>query len=113
MGCLLCGRRQEDPRKVPSPWRRGVVLDPDPRQVLVCPECQADPAWSEVLARCGNCDSTALLVRFGEATCATCGTVAARPGTRTPPSPDEAARTRLRDEVAAAIDRVLGRTPAG
>ncbi len=113
MGCLLCGRRQEDPVRVPSPWRRGVVLAPTARQVLVCPQCQDDADWTEVLARCERCDGTSLMVRFGEISCRRCGVVAARAGRTTPPDPDDAARLALRDDVAAAIERVLGRTPGG
>ena len=29
MGCLLCSRRQADPQRGPSPWRRGVVVSPE------------------------------------------------------------------------------------
>lgn len=114
MGCVICGRLQEDPRKGPSPWRRGVVLAPSARQVLVCPGCQeADPAWEDVLARCERCDGVSLLVRFGEVSCRSCGPVAARPGPVVPPGPDDRARAQLRADVAAAVDRVLGRTPSG
>ena len=111
MGCALCRRRQVDPARGPSDWRRGVMLqDEQARQVLVCPDCTRDPSWTEALARCETCGSTALLVRLGEVVCRSCGGAGAVPGSRSPArsgAPDPVAA--LRDDVAAAVDRVLGR----
>jgi hypothetical protein len=111
MGCVLCRRRQDDPRRGPSPWQRGVVVRPGGalEQVLVCPDCQADAAWTEVLARCEACGSTTVQVRLGEVACRSCGGSVIVAGSRPAPDPDAADRARLGDDVAAAIDRVLGR----
>lgn len=115
MGCLLCSRRQADPQRGPSPWRRGVVVSPSgqAQQVLVCPGCQEVPGWEDVLARCSACGSVALMVRLGEVSCRQCGRTVPAPGTRAVPDPDAAAREQLGAEVAAAVDRVLGRSPSG
>lgn len=111
MGCALCRRRQVDPTRGPSDWRRGVMLqDGQARQVLVCPDCARDPSWTETLARCETCGSTALLVRLGEVVCRQCGGSRAVAGPLTPTAAEPtAAATSLRDDVAAAVDRVLGR----
>jgi hypothetical protein len=84
----------------------------------VCPDCQRTSDWTADLDRCPACGSTALVRRLGRTVCRDCGgspddgldadlpaagaDVAGKAG----PSTDLAA------EVAAAIDRVLGRTPA-
>ena len=115
MGCLLCNRRQDDPKRGPSPWRRGVVVLPGghAQQVLVCPDCQEVPGWEDVLAGCSECGSASLLMRLGEVTCRQCGRTVPTPGARAVPDPDAAARERLGADVAAAVDRVLGRSPSG
>ena len=109
MGCYLCGRRQVDPVSGPSPWRRGVVAG---EQVLVCPDCQVE-GWTDALDRCRSCGSTVLVKRLGEVTCRSCGATgpdvavpaAAAPSAR----PPQASRDELARDVAAALDRVLGR----
>ena len=107
MGCLICGRRQVDPVSGPSTWRRGAV---DGRQVLVCPDCQTD-GWTDRLDSCAACGSTMLVVRLGEVQCRGCG--ASTPAGSGPPSPQDAARDALADDVAAAIERVLRADPSG
>ncbi|HET8970698.1 MAG TPA: hypothetical protein VFN19_06550 [Candidatus Nanopelagicales bacterium] len=111
MGCLLCARRQVDPVRGPSPWQRGVVVPAEggPRQVLVCPDCRQDPRWVEVLARCERCGSTSLAVRLGQVSCRQCGPTTAQAGPAEVPVADGEAPLRLGADVAAAIDRVLGR----
>lgn len=108
MPCYRCGARQTDPARGSSPWRRGVRGD---EQVLICPDCQRRPSWTDELDRCPVCGSTALLRRLGRTVCRDCeasppGPVAAAP----PPSATEGDRDLAR-EVAEAIDRVLGRAP--
>lgn len=115
MPCYRCGARQTDPARGSSPWRRGVR---DAVQVLVCPDCQSTSDWMADLDRCPTCGSTALVRRLGRTVCRDCGS-----------SPDDALdgdleatgaalngpvppKTDLAAEVAAAIDRVLGRVPA-
>ncbi len=111
MGCALCRRRQVDPARGPSDWRRGVMLaDGRARQVLVCPDCTRDPSWTEALARCDRCGSTALLIRLGEVSCRQCGGTDAVPGPRAVAGSDLSdPEASLREDVAAALDRVLGR----
>ena len=107
-------------------------------QVLICPRCQASDDWMADLARCPRCGSVHLVRRLGEVECRDCGTIvppSAGPvegeplaeaagsevagsaglgitglgitglGSTGPggPSPD------LSEEVARALDRVLGR----
>jgi len=129
MPCYRCGVRQTDPGRGQSPWKRGVRRD---SQVLICPHCQASDDWMADLARCPRCGSVHLVRRLGEVECRDCGTIV-------PPSPGpgegepltEAAVTEtaggetvggvggaggaggpgpdLSEEVARALDRVLGR----
>ncbi|HEU4544207.1 MAG TPA: hypothetical protein VFR23_23955 [Jiangellaceae bacterium] len=116
-----------------SPWRRGVRAD---EQVLVCPDCQQNPSWLDDIDRCAVCGSTALFRRLGTTVCRDCearrlgragGQWMASAGAPARPSgdPAEAAAQHgeeassesgavdmerdLAGEVAAAIDRVLGR----
>ena len=106
MPCDRCGARQVDPPRGPSLWKRGVRGG---RQVLVCPECQGTSDWSAELDHCPACSSAALVRMLGATHCRACGsTVDSAPDPAVAPSvPDEA----LRDEVQAALDRVLrGRT---
>lgn len=103
MGCHRCGAREVDPVRGPSPWKRGVI---DGRQVLVCPDCQHGRDWRADLDRCAECASTALVRRLGEITCRSCGHLTAAPQ-ETRPAPSDGSE--LRDEVAAALDRLFGR----
>lgn len=120
MPCYRCGKRQIDPARGAGAWRRGVRGD---EQVLVCPDCQSTPTWAEELDRCEACGSTALVRRLGRTACPDCGQmldasrqmsaavrlgpdVEAPPRADAPPGADEA----LAHDVAAAIDRVLGRS---
>jgi hypothetical protein len=105
--CYRCGARQTDPVRGDSPWLRGVLAD---EQVLVCPDCQSSTTWADELDRCDVCGSTRLIRRLGRTVCRDCET-AAPPVTGTDaghvdfdPSDRDLAK-----EVAAAIERVLGR----
>jgi ribosomal protein L40E len=111
--CYRCGARQTDPSRGASPWRRGVR---GTEQVLVCPQCQARPDWTAELDRCPRCGSTALVRRLGQTVCRDCestpdafvgapATDSARPIIE----PGDLTDDVLAAEVAAAIDRVLGR----
>ncbi len=87
-----------------------MLQDEQARQVLVCPDCSRDPSWSESLARCGDCGSTALVVRLGEVACRQCHGSRAVPGPRVPAASEAVDPTAsLQADVAAAVDRVLGR----
>ncbi len=80
--CMFCGRPTYDPDKKSRPWSRAVAGG---KQVLVCPECQAErPDWAANLDRCEQCGSTRLSVILGEVTCRQCGHIALPAGT----SPD-------------------------
>jgi len=107
MPCYRCGARQTDPVRGASPWKRGVRHE---SQVLVCPDCQRAPDLD--LDACATCGATTLICRLGEVECRTCGTV--RPAARTTPDTHRTTCTAtpsLSEEVAAALDRVLGRHP--
>jgi hypothetical protein len=89
-------------------------------QVLICPRCQSSDDWMADLARCPRCGSVHLVRRLGEVECRDCGTIvppSAGPGEGEPlaeavggevvagaggGAPD------LSEEVARALDRVLG-----
>ena len=116
MPCYRCGARQTDPGRGASPWRRGVR---EAEQVLVCPQCQTRPDWTAELDRCPRCGSTTLVRRLGQTVCRECesapdllarSVVAADSTTST--EHVGTADDGLAAEVAAAIDRVLGRMPA-
>jgi hypothetical protein len=77
MPCYRCGARQTDPGRGQSPWRRGVRRD---CQVLVCPECQGTHDWADDLDKCPRCRSVHLVRRLGEVECRDCGTVVPPPG---------------------------------
>jgi ribosomal protein L40E len=114
MPCYRCGARQVDPVRGHSPWRRGVKSD---EQVLVCPGCQASRDWKADLDRCRKCGSVHLVRRLGEVECRDCGmTVSpAGEGGLMPPGPVGPAAARapgLSEEVALALERVLGRGAA-
>jgi hypothetical protein len=108
MPCFRCGARQTDPVRGASPWKRGVRHE---TQVLICPDCQRSGDLD--LDTCHSCGSTSLICRLGEVECRSCGAVrlaTGRHGTcSAPPRPTGAPG--LSEEVAAALDRVLGRTP--
>lgn len=75
-------------------------------QVLVCPSCQGQPDWSAELQRCAACGSLRLSRALGITRCSACGHLedsgdAGRPAVG--PGVGD-----LRDEVDAAIHRVLG-----
>jgi ribosomal protein L40E len=118
MPCYRCGARQVDPVRGHSPWRRGVKGD---EQVLVCPGCQASFDWTADLDRCRQCGSVHLVRRLGEVECRDCGTtVTPAGGANSSPAvpsagPPGAAAGRapgLSEEVALALERVLGRGAA-
>jgi ribosomal protein L40E len=117
MPCYRCGARQVDPLRGDSPWRRGVRGD---QQVLVCPGCQASPDWTADLDKCRSCGSVRLIRRLGEVECRDCGTTVhpepgAGPLPAAPPAPGPPAGARapgLSEEVALALERVLGRRAA-
>lgn len=106
MPCYRCGERQTDPSRGESPWRRGVRND---SQVLICPGCQTSADWTADLDRCSQCSSVHLVRRLGEVECRDCGAIV-------PPADDQALALTLggqapglSEEVARALDRVLGR----
>jgi hypothetical protein len=107
MPCYRCGARQVDPERGPSPWQRGVRAA---QQVLVCPACQAGHDWQADLDRCARCGSARLVRRLGEIECRDCGLVVPpdEPAQAGPGSAASAAPG-LAEEVALALDRVLGR----
>jgi hypothetical protein len=78
--------------------------------VLVCPDCQAGPEWLAELDRCWRCDSIRLVRRLGEVECRDCGfvTVPETPG-ETSATPGGGSAPGLAEEVALALDKVLGR----
>ena len=123
MPCYRCGARQVDPVRGHSPWRRGVRCD---QQVLVCPACQAAADWTTDMDTCPQCGSVHLVRRLGEVECRDCGAIvppagelaAAEPalpatvpaGLREPAPSGRAPG--LSEEVALALERVLGRGAA-
>ena len=130
MACYRCGTRQVDPARGHSPWQRGVRGD---QQVLICPTCQGLHDWKADLDPCSRCGSVRLVRRLGEVECRDCGFVAApevglvpemaavpemagvgigrgdeMPGLAVMSGADAPG---LSEEVARALDRVLGRGP--
>lgn len=108
MPCYCCGVRQTDPVRGASPWKRAVRRD---KQVLVCPDCQRTTDWTVDVDRCTSCGSTMLISRLGEIECRECGTV--RQAGSGDEEPSAVGAPGLSEEVAAALARVLGRSPAG
>ena len=114
MPCYRCGTRQVDPARGHSPWRRGVKGD---QQVLVCPGCQAGADWTAELDKCRQCGSVHLVRRLGEVECRDCGATippvidAGEPQVagRAPGLPATDRAPGLSEEVALALERVLGR----
>jgi predicted amidophosphoribosyltransferase len=106
--CYRCHRRQADPARGPSAWKRGVSHG---EQVLVCPECQRDHDWIADLDRCAACGSTRLSRSLGSTRCGECGATGAaaagaddaRSAAPSQPTPGE-----LAADVSAALRRVFG-----
>jgi hypothetical protein len=121
MPCYRCGTRQVDPVRGHSPWRRAVRND---QQVLVCPSCQAAADWTADMDKCPQCGGVHLVRRLGEVECRDCGAVVppaaeapgpalsglSAAGRAEPPSSGRAPG--LSEEVALALERVLGRGAA-
>lgn len=105
MPCYRCGTRQVDPDRGHSPWQRGVRGD---QQVLVCPRCQAAHDWAVDLDHCERCGSVRLVRRLGEVECRACGLVVS-PEVAPGSAPHDGRSPGLSEEVALALDRVLGR----
>ena len=105
MPCYRCGARQVDPDRGASPWKRGVRAD---TQVLVCPQCQTGRDWAADLDRCGRCGTVRLVRRLGEVECRDCGHVQVPPVPAQVREPGAGAPGGLAEEVARALDRVLG-----
>jgi hypothetical protein len=108
MPCYRCGARQVDPVRGHSPWRRGVKGD---EQVLVCPGCQASADWTADLDKCRQCGSAHLVRRLGEVECRDCGMTVPPDSSLAAGSvgPSAARAPGLSEEVALALERVLGR----
>ncbi len=104
MPCYRCRRRQDDPVRGASPWKRGVIAA---EQVLVCPDCQQVHDWVADLDRCPQCSSTALIRVLGVTNCKACGAEDVAPVSGTAKAAatenDQAA---LADEVSRALDRL-------
>ncbi len=111
MPCYRCGTRQVDPARGHSPWCRGVKGD---AQVLVCPGCQASADWTADLDKCRQCGSVHLVRRLGEVECRDCGMTVApdSPLAAEPARPSAGRAPGLSEEVALALERVLGRGAA-
>ena len=120
MACYRCGVRQVDPVRGHSPWQRGVRGN---QQVLICPTCQGIHDWKTDLDPCGRCGSVRLVRRLGEAECRDCGYVATSEPVAVPEmagAPEMAGIPEmagmpdapgLSEEVARALERVLGHGP--
>ena len=111
MPCYRCGARQVDPARGHSPWRRGVKRD---EQVLVCPGCQASADWTADMDKCRQCRSVHLVRRLGEVECRDCGMTVSPDSSSTAESvgPSAVRAPGLSEEVALALERVLGRGAA-
>src|SRR5512135_3751215 len=125
MPCYRCGVRQTDPGRGQSPWKRGVRRY---SQILICPGCQDTADWMAELDRCSQCSSVHLVKRLGEVECRDCGAIVppqafGEPGYPGPPAAEPAGTglaglgsagagrgSDLSEEVARALDRVLGRS---
>ena len=111
MPCYRCGVRQTDPSRGQSPWKRGVRRY---SQILICPGCQDTADWMAEMDRCSQCSSVHLVKRLGEVECRDCGAImppqaSGEPGNAGPAGPGG---SDLSEEVARALDRVLGRSLA-
>ena len=83
-------------------------------QVLICPDCQVE-GWTDGLDACATCGSTMLVKQLGVVSCRACGWAAESAADDV--APPEGAGSAAHDEslatdVADALDRVLGRSPA-
>lgn len=121
MPCFRCGAREADPARGSRLWVRAVRSD---LQVLVCPECQQNGSWSSEVDHCPTCDGTNLVRRLGETVCRSCESSATAEFLAVESTTDRgiavtadghprAEDRDLSSEVATALDRVLGRAPAG
>jgi hypothetical protein len=112
--CHRCGARQSDPERGASAWKRGVRSG---EQVLVCPECQRGSDWTVAFDSCPGCGSTALVRALGETSCRDCGRSGLTPvpprGKRAEADVSSPERVALAHDVAAALDRLFGRTRPG
>ena len=108
MACYRCGVRQVDPVRGHSPWQRGVRGN---QQVLICPTCQGIHDWKTDLDQCGRCGSVRLVRRLGEAECRDCGYVATSEPVAVPEMAGMPDAPGLSEEVARALERVLGHGP--
>jgi hypothetical protein len=107
MPCYHCGARQVDPEAgKSSPWTRGVLSE---HQVLICPDCR--PVALGDLDRCARCERTHLIRRLDQVECLDCG-LTREVDAVSPPGAPSSAGGALADQVARALDRVLGRSPA-
>lgn len=87
----------------------------DGEQVLVCPDCQVE-GWTAGLDTCAACGSTRLVKQLGEVVCRDCGEQGSAVAAGLPPTAYADADAALADaalaeDVAAALERVLGRDP--
>ena len=108
MACYRCGIRQVDPVRGHSPWQRGVRGN---QQVLICPTCQGIHDWKTDLDQCSRCGSVRLVRRLGEAECRDCGHVAVSEAVAVPEMAGLPEAPGLSEEVARALERVLGHGP--
>jgi len=76
-------------------------------QVLICPECQTDPSWTDDLDRCASCGSTMLVRVLGETRCRACSSVMTTPRRAATPSGDAGVAA----DVDAALRRRFGSYP--
>lgn len=119
MPCYRCGARQIDPIRGPSLWKRGVRAG---AHVLVCPDCQHEPAWTTELDHCRRCGSEQLIRVLGETVCRGCGEnqggallgagldqQVELPEQRVGAGSGPPGAPGLSDEVAAALDRMFHR----
>ena len=108
MACYRCGTRQVDPVRGHSPWQRGVRGD---QQVLICPTCQGIHDWKADLDACSRCGGVRLVRRLGEAECRDCGYVVTPQDGAVPEMAGVPDGPGLSEEVARALERVLGHGP--
>ncbi|HEY6276846.1 MAG TPA: hypothetical protein VIX86_10995 [Streptosporangiaceae bacterium] len=75
----------------------------------MCPGCQGAHDWTDDLDHCGQCGSVRLVRRLGEVECRECGLVASSPEVAVV-NLDNGQAPGLSEEVALALERVLGRS---